>query len=235
MPPTLAAISERVETAADVKKAVGGALVHTDDAGTVSTVLWGSQADVDDRAGSDGDGKVDAAGGAVATVSGMQVVEEAIEETYLRETTGCGALLMDGWGWLHLKRAKAKWARQRRAGQVPQWEECYWAKIGCEGWEGSSEGSLEEFAARSDGGFEATGPAEAEGDDDAWGAATVTAAAPADTAGAANLISRCCGRCCHCWGLGGGQQRLWGGCGAREWADLDQCGRLRSRPAMYRR
>ena len=71
VPPTLVAISERVETAAEVKKAVGGASVHTDDADTVSTVLWESRADVDDRAGFDGDGKVDAAGGAVATVGGM--------------------------------------------------------------------------------------------------------------------------------------------------------------------
>jgi hypothetical protein len=42
-------------------------------------------------------------------------------------------------------------------------------------------------AARSDGGFEATGPAEAEGDGDGWHGATVTAAAPAHTAGAANF------------------------------------------------
>ena len=42
-------------------------------------------------------------------------------------------------------------------------------------------------AARSGGGFEATGPAEAEGDGDGWCATTVTAAAPADTAGAANF------------------------------------------------
>jgi len=40
-------------------------------------------------------------------------------------------------------------------------------------------------AARSDGGFEATGPAEAEGDGDGWCATAVTAAAPADAAGAA--------------------------------------------------
>ena len=79
----LAAISERVEEVAVVKKSVGGASVHTDSASTVSTVLWESRANVDDRAGSDGDGKVDAAGGAVATVSSMQGVEEAIEETDL--------------------------------------------------------------------------------------------------------------------------------------------------------
>ena len=52
---------------------------------------------------------------------------------------------------------------------------------------GTSEGSLEEFTARSDGSFEATGPAEAKGDGDVWGAATITAVAPADTAGAANF------------------------------------------------
>ena len=70
---------------------------------------------------------------------------------------------------------------------MPRWEECSRAKIGCEGWEESSEGSLEEFAARPDGGFKATGPAEAEGDGDVWCAATVTAAAPAGMAGAANF------------------------------------------------
>ena len=67
MPPTLAAISGRVEKAA-VEKAIGGASVHTGGASTVSTVLWESRADVDDRAGSDGDGEVEAAGRAAATV-----------------------------------------------------------------------------------------------------------------------------------------------------------------------
>ena len=42
-------------------------------------------------------------------------------------------------------------------------------------------------AARSSGGFEATGPAEAEGDGDVWCAAAVTAAAPAEMAEAANF------------------------------------------------
>jgi hypothetical protein len=60
-----------------------------------------------------------------------------------------------------------------------------WEETGSEGYEGSSEGCWEEFTARSDGGFEATGPAEAEGNGDVWCAATVTAAAPADMAGAA--------------------------------------------------
>ena len=46
---------------------------------------------------------------------------------------------------------------------------------------------MEEFEARSDVGFEATRPVEAEGDGDVWCKATVTAAAPADTAGAANF------------------------------------------------
>ena len=96
VPPTLAAISERVKKAAAVKKAVGSASMHTDGVSTVSTVLWESRADVDDWAGSDGDGKVDAAGGAAATIGSMQVVEEAIEATYLQEATGCGALPTDG-------------------------------------------------------------------------------------------------------------------------------------------
>ena len=97
------------EKAAAVKKAVSGASVHTNDVGTVSTVLWESGTDVDDRAGSDGDGEVEVAGRAAATV---------------------------------------------------------WEETGSEGYEGSSEGLWEEFTARSDGGFEATRPAGAEGDGD---------------------------------------------------------------------
>ena len=62
-PPMLAAISERVETAA-VVKAASSASVHTDSVSTVSTVLWESRVDVGGRAGSDGDGEVGAAGGA---------------------------------------------------------------------------------------------------------------------------------------------------------------------------
>jgi hypothetical protein len=99
VPPTLAAIAERGEKAAVVTKAAGGASVHTDGASTVSIVLWESRADVDDRAGSNGDGRVDAAGGAAATIGSMQVVEEAIEETDLRDVTGCGALPTDGGVW----------------------------------------------------------------------------------------------------------------------------------------
>jgi hypothetical protein len=129
VPPTLAAISERIGAAAAVK-AVGGASVHTDGISTVSTVLWESRADVDDRAGSEGDGKAEAAGGAAATV---------------------------------------------------------WKEIGSDGYEGSSKEALEEFEARSDGGFEATGPEEAEGGDDVWRADAITAAAPAEMAGAANF------------------------------------------------
>ena len=125
----LAAISGRIGAAA-VVKVVGGASVHTDGFSTVSTVLWESWADVDDRAGSEGDGKVEAAGGAAATV---------------------------------------------------------WEEIGSDGYEGSSEEALEEFEARSDGVFEATGPAEAEGGDDVWGADAATAAAPAEMAGGANF------------------------------------------------
>ena len=83
MPPTLAAISERAKTAANDKKAASGALVHTDSAGMVPTVLWESRADVDDRAGSDDDERVDADRGAAATVGSVQEVEEVIEVTDL--------------------------------------------------------------------------------------------------------------------------------------------------------
>ena len=86
MPPTLAAIAERGEKAAVVTKAVGGASVHA--ASTVSTVLWESRADVDDRAGSDGDGRVDAAGGAAATIlSGFWKVPQ-LELTWLHMQVG---------------------------------------------------------------------------------------------------------------------------------------------------
>ena len=71
-PPTLAAIAGRLAEAAGVK-AVGGASVHTDGVSTVSTVLWESRADVDDWAGSDGDGKAEAVGGAAATIGSVQV------------------------------------------------------------------------------------------------------------------------------------------------------------------
>ena len=154
--------------------------MSTDFASTVSAVLWESRADVDDWAGSDDDGKVDAAGGAAATVGSMQVEEEATEATDLREATGCGALPTDGGLWQQLE-WELECARPEQAEQVLWGEECSWEKTGDEGCEGSSEGSLEEFAARSDGGFEATGLVEAEGDGDVWCAATVTAAAPADT------------------------------------------------------
>ena len=51
----------------------------------------------------------------------------------------------------------------------------------------SHEGSLEEFSVRSDGSFEATGLAEAEGSGDVWCGATVTVAAPASVAGAERI------------------------------------------------
>ena len=141
---------------------------------------------MDDRAGSGGDGSLAAASGAAATAGSMQVVEEAIEELDLRAATGCGALPTDGGVWRQLEQ-ELECARSRRAEQVLPGQGCFWEEINGDGSEGSSEGSLEEFTARSDGGFEATGPAEAEGDGDGWCATTVTAAAPADMAGAANF------------------------------------------------
>ena len=185
MPPTLAAIAGRLAEAADVK-VVGGASVHTDEVGTVSTVLWESGADVDDRAGSGGDGSMAAASGAAATAGSMQVAEEAIEELDLRAATGCGVLPTDGGVWRQLEQ-ELECARSGQAEQVLPGQGCFWEEIDGDGSERSLEGSLEEFTARSDGGFAATGPAEAEGDGDGWCATTITAAAPAGTAGAANF------------------------------------------------
>ena len=120
VPPMLATISGRVKKVA-IKKAASSASGHTSGDSTVSTVLWESQANVGDWAGSDGDGEVEAASGAEATI---------------------------------------------------------WEEARSEGYKGSSEGYWEEFTARSDGSFEATRPAEAEGDGDGWCAATITVAAP---------------------------------------------------------
>ena len=113
----------------------------------------------------------------------MQVVEEAIEELDLRATTGCGVLPTDGGVWQQLEQ-ELECARSGQAEQVLPGQGCFWEETDGGSLEGSSEGSMEEFEARSDGGFEVIGPAEAEGDGDGWCAATVTAAAPADTAGA---------------------------------------------------
>jgi len=123
VPPTLAAIAGRLAEAADVK-AVGGASVHTDEGGTVSTVLWGSGADVDDRAGSGGDGSMAAARGAAATAGSMQVVEEAIEELDPRAATGCGALPTDGGVWRQLEQ-ELECARSGRAEQVLPGQGCF--------------------------------------------------------------------------------------------------------------
>ena len=146
-----------------------------------------------------------AAGGAAAMVDSMQVVEEAIGEPDLQATTGCGALPTDGGVWRQLEQ-ELECARSGRAEQVLPGQGCFWEEIDGDGSEGSSEGSLEEFTARSDGGFEATGPAEAEGDDDVWCATAVMAAAPAEMAGAAIFLGDAD---LYCWGLGGGRQRLW--------------------------
>ena len=89
----MAAIAGKLAEAAVT--VVGGASVHTDEVGTVSTVLWESGTDVDDRAGSGGDGKVEAAGGAAATVweeigsDGSEgSSEEALEEFEARSDGG---------------------------------------------------------------------------------------------------------------------------------------------------
>ena len=130
VPPTLAAIC-RVEEAA-VVKAVGSALGHANSASTVSTVLWESQANVDDRAGFDGGGKAEAAGGAAATVGSMQVVEEEIEAADLREATCCGALPTDGGVRQQLEQGLGC-ARSEQAEQVLPGERCSWEETEGEG------------------------------------------------------------------------------------------------------
>ena len=118
MHPRGAAISEKIKKAAAFERATGKAGMSTDGASTVFTVLWESRVDVDDRAGSDDDGKVKAAGGAAAAVGSMQVEEEeAIEATDLREATGCGALPTDGSVWQQLER-ELECARPEQAKQV---------------------------------------------------------------------------------------------------------------------
>ena len=105
-------------------------------------------------------------------------------------------------------------------------EATIWEETGSEGYEGSSEGYLEEFTARSDGGFEATRPVKAEGDGDGWCAATITAAAPVGMTGAAIVPG-----VADDAGASAGADRDSGAVEApcREWTDLGRCGRLRSR------
>ena len=90
-----------------------------------------------------------AAGGAATMVGSMQVVEEAIGEPDLRATTGCGVLLTDGGVWRQLEQ-ELECARSRRAEQVLPGQGYFWEEIDGDSSEGSLEGSLEEFTARSD-------------------------------------------------------------------------------------
>ena len=114
------------------------------------------------------------------------MVEEAIDGAAdLRGATGTGALPTDGRVQLGEELEDVRQYARQALG-----EEDYSSDGAGEifGWDSEGyEGSLEEFSARSDGGFEANGPAEAEGDGDVWCATTVTAAAPADMAGTANF------------------------------------------------
>jgi hypothetical protein len=135
----MAAVNEKIKKAAAFERAISKAAMSADGGSTVSTVLWESRADADDRAGSNGDGRVDAASGAAATIGSMQVVEEAIEATDLRGATGCGALPTDGGVWQQLER-ELECARSEQAEQV-LWGETYsWKETGSEGYEGSSAG-----------------------------------------------------------------------------------------------
>ena len=72
--------------------------------------------------------------------------------------------------------------RSGQAEQVLPGQGCFWEEIEGEGSDGSSEGSLEGFMAQSNGSFEATGPAEADGNSDVWCVAMITAVDPAGRA-----------------------------------------------------
>ena len=92
--------------------------------------------------------------------------------TDLRGTAGAGALPTDG----RVQLGEELGDVRQYVGQA-LWEEDYSSDGAGESFEWESEGcegNLEEFSARSDGGFEATRPAAAGGDGDVWCAATVT-------------------------------------------------------------
>ena len=89
------------------------------------------------------------------TTGRLPVVAEEIEEaTDLREAAGCGALPTDGGVRQQLER-ELECARLEQAGQVLRGKECSLVAAGSDSYAGSSGGSLEKFAVRSDGGFEA--------------------------------------------------------------------------------
>ena len=90
----------------------------------------------------------------------------------------------------------------------------------------SYEGSVEEFSARADGGFDllhrvATKSARFEGESDAWYGAAVTAVTPAGEAGVTTNPE--------------GTDDVGASAGARVGEVLGRCGRLYSRSDMYRR
>ena len=100
-------------------------------------------------------------GHAGSVVGGLQVVEKAIDgAANLRGATGTGALPTDGRVQLGEELEDVRhYARQAL------WEEGYSSDGAGEifRWDSEGyEGSLEEFPARSDGGFQATGPVEAD-------------------------------------------------------------------------
>ena len=124
MHPRWAAINERIKKAATFEKATSKASMSTDGASTVSTVLWESQADVDDWAGSNDNGKVDAAGGAAAMVGSMQVMEEVIEAPIserpqavelCRRMEGCG----NSWSRSWSVRGRSRPSRCYRGKNIP--------------------------------------------------------------------------------------------------------------------
>ena len=141
-------------TAAEAKAIGGGDRSTTTDGGsTDSTMLQESWPDVDDWAESGDDVQVDAADRGEFTVGRMQVVGEVIDgATVLRESAGAGVLLADGRVHQQLEQ-ELECTRLEYARQV-LWGDDYSSEgAGSDGYEGS----LEEFSARSDGGFEACG------------------------------------------------------------------------------
>ena len=127
--------------------------------------------------------KTEDAGETEFTVGRMQVMVEAVDETAdFRSSAGDGVLPTDG------RVHSESWS-------VPGWNmPCghYWGRSTTQmelvaTAMSSREVDLEEFLVKSDGSFEATGLAEAEGDGDIWCGTTATAAAPAGMAGAAKI------------------------------------------------
>ena len=149
----------------------GGVLQVCDDGGGSRATTTEAGGGVDDARTGLGDADGDGAGLAMEAEPGAELAGSEFRADVARkdESVGMAKKLDDE-------------SMRRRAGKTVACLKVLAPKV-------SGSAVVAEFsAARSDGGFEATGPAEAEGDGDVWCAATVTAAAPAGMAGTANLL-----------------------------------------------